>query len=596
MKRLFGLLTVGCLALGGLVVRAQTPTDWPTVVGDPGGMKYTPLDQITPANVTRLVEAWSYPAGGPSPVVVNNLMYFTAGENVIALNADTGTEAWKFALSQATTGTPVRRGVTYWSGTPPHGPRILVTLSNGKLVQLDAKTGALIPGLGVMDLVAGIMDKFPGQAYAMATPVAVYKNVIIAIGRTGEQGRWGIPGDPRGFDILTGKELWRFHVVPHPGEENFGTWGLNGWQDRRGPGSWQPMSVDMENGLVFIALGNATDQNYGNTRPGDNLYAASVIALDAVTGKRRWHFQVTRHDIYDWDLNATPMFADVMQNGRKTPVIVQMTKQGLIYFLNRLTGEPIFGVEDRIVPPTDAVGDKAAVTQPFPVKPPTITRESMSRDEIAKLSPESEKYCTEIYDKSVNMGPYTPYGMVPSLSFPGSTGGGSNDGGAFDPVRGLVFANARNVGTIAQLTPMMSSGVLPSFGKTKMPFDYYLDRDGYPCNVPPWAELFGISANTGDIVWRVPLGEYKELTARGIPKTGTASNSGAPMATAGGLVFIGSTSDGLFRAFESATGKELWSTSPGFNVGGWSISYRGANGKQYVVIAGTKMVAYALPN
>jgi quinoprotein glucose dehydrogenase len=595
MKRSLAVV-IGCLVLSGLVVRAQSPTDWPTVVGDPGGMKYSPLTQITPANISQLKEAWTYERGGPSPIVIKNVLYFTVGSEVVALNAETGAEIWKFPLAQATEGAPVRRGVTYWPGQAPHAPRILVTLTNGKMVQLDASTGQLIPGSGVMDLENGIMAKFQGQAYAVAAPVALDKNIVIVVGRTGEQGRWGIPGDPRGFDLLTGKELWRFHVVPQPGDENFGTWGLNGWQDRRGPGSWQPMSVDNENGLVFIALGNATDQNYGATRPGDNLYAASVIALDATTGKRKWHFQTARHDIYDWDLNATPMFAEVVQNGRKVPVIVQMTKMGYIFVLNRLTGEPIFGVEDRIVPPTDAVGDKAALTQPFPVKPPPTSRDTMRRSEMAKLSPESEAYCTKIYDQSVNMGPHTPYGMVPSLSFPGSTGGGSNDGGAFDPVRGLIFSNARNVGTIAQLTPMVSSGVLPSFGKTKMPFDYYLDLEGYPCNAPPWAELFGINANTGDIVWRVTLGEYKELTARGIPKTGTATNSGAPMATASGLVFIGGTSDGQFRAFESTTGRELWSASPGFDVGGWSITYTGANGKQYVVVTGPKTVAYALSN
>jgi len=193
------------------------------------------------------------------------------------------------------------------------------------------------------------------------------------------------------------------------------------------------------------------------------------------------------------------------------------------------------------------------------------------------------------------MGPYTPYGMVPSISFPGSTGGGSTGGGAFDPVRGMVFATARNVGTIGQLSAMLSSDVLPSFGKTKMPFEYYLDIEGYPCNAPPWAELFGINANTGDIVWRVPLGEYKELTAKWIPKTGTATNSGAPIVTAGGLVFIGGTSDGQFRAFDAMTGKELWSVSPRFNVGGNAVSYKGADGKQYVAISGSKVIAYSLP-
>ena len=346
---------------------------------------------------------------------------------------------------------------------------------------------------------------------------------------------------------------------------------------------------------MFVALGNAVDQNYGNSRPGSNLYSASVVALDAATGTYKWHFQTAHHDIYDGDLNAPPMFAEVNKNGQRIPAIVQGTKTGLLFFLNRLTGEPIFGVEERPVPPTDALGDAAWPTQPFPIMPEPITRLSMTRAEISKISPMAEKYCTGIYDQAVQMGPYTPYGMVPSISFPSSTGGASNNGGAFDPGRGMLFATARNVATIGQLSAMLSSDVLPSFGKTKMPFEYYVDLDGYPCNAPPWAELFGINANTGDIVWRVPLGEYKELTEKGIPRTGTASNSGAPLATAGGIVFIGGTLDGQFRAFDSMTGKEVWSTSPGFNVSGYAISYKGANGKQYVVISGPRLIAYALP-
>jgi glucose dehydrogenase len=583
-------------AFGSITLVAQSATDWPATAGDVGAMKYSAVDQITPANITKLTQAWIYEPGGPSPIVINNLMYFTAGAHVIALNADSGTEAWKFPLSQAAPGGAIRRGMTYWPGDASHAPRVLVTMSGGTLVQLDAKSGQLLPEAGVIDLVNGIMDTIPeGEAYAIASPVAVYKNLAIFPGRTGEHNRWGIPGDLRAFDLLTGREMWRFHTVPHPGEPNFGTWGLNGWQDRKGPGSWQPLTVDNENGLVFVALGNAVDQNYGNSRPGSNLYSASVVALEAATGKYKWHFQTAHHDIYDGDLNAPPMFADVNKDGRRTPAIVQGTKTGLLFFLNRLTGEPIFGVEERPVPPTDALGDAAWPTQPFPITPPPTTRLSMTRAEVSKVTPMAEKYCTDIYDQAVQMGPYTPYGMVPSISFPGSTGGGSNNGGAFDPGRGLVFATARNVATIGQLSAMLSSDVLPSFGKTKMPFDYYLDRDGYPCNAPPWAELFGINANTGDIVWRVPLGEYKELTEKGIPKTGTATNSGAPLATAGNLVFIGGTSDGQFRAFDSTTGEELWSASPGFNVNGYAMSYKGANGKQYVVISGPRLIAYALP-
>ena len=590
---LVSVATTGLLLSAGLA--AQSATDWSSTAGDPGAMKYTSAAEITPANVSRLKEAWSYRPGGPSPIVINNTLYFASGGNVVALEADSGTELWKFPLRQAAQGAAIRRGMTYWPGTPEHAPRVLVTIGSGTLVQLDAKTGQVVPGVGVIDLVNGIMDRIPGgEAYTIASPVAVYKNLAIFPGRTGEHNRWGIPGDLRAFDLLTGKQVWRFHTVPHPEDPNFGTWGLNGWQDRKGPGSWQPLTVDNERGLVFVALGNAVDQNFGNSRPGSNLYSASVVAVDAATGEYKWHFQTAHHDIYDGDLNAPPMFVDVNRNGQRIPAIVQGTKTGFLFFLNRVTGEPIFGVEERPVPPTDALGDAAWPTQPIPLKPEPITRLSMTRAEVSKISPEAEKYCTEIYDQAVQMGPYTPYGMVPSIVFPGSTGGASNNGGAFDPVRGMVFATARNVATIGQLSAMLSSDVLPSFGKTKMPFEYYLDLNGYPCNAPPWAELFGINANTGDIVWRVPLGEYKELTAKGIPKTGTATNSGAPLATAGGVVFIGGTSDGQFRAFDAMTGKELWSAGPGFNVAGYAISYTGANGKQYVVISGPRMVAYAL--
>lgn len=587
---------------------ATNPRDWPTVGNDPGGGKYSALTQITPANVTQLTRAWTYDTGAPAsgytitPIVISNVMYLPVqGSIIVALQADSGKELWKFDLKTLPDIGPNPsaggRGISYWPGTARVAPRIVIATTNGFLVQLDAKTGKPIPRpAGMVDLGAGIMQKFEGQQYSTNMPPALYKNLAIIAARTGEQGRYGLPGDPRAFDLLTGKEVWRFHVVPHPADENFGTWGLNGWQDRRGPGVWVPVSVDPVNDLVFFPLGNATDQNYGGSRPGSNLYATTLLVLRASTGKRVWHQQLTHHDIYDWDLSAPPALTEVVKDGKRIPIVVEMSKQGLLFMFHRLTGEPLFGLEERPVPRFDAPGDQAWPTQPFPVKPTGLTRDSMMRKEVSRISPEAQKYCTELFDKSVNMGPYTPYGMLPSLVFPGSEGGGGWGGVATNPDLGLVFVNTRHLGVIAQLQSSMSSGVLPSFGKQKVPTSFYVDQQGYPCNAPPWSEIVGVSTVTGDIVWRTPLGEYPELTRKGITGTGTAVNDGGPIATASGLVFIGSTTDFGFRAFDARTGKELWRATMDDDVLMTPLTYQGANGKQFVAaVAGGGDAAFHIP-
>jgi quinoprotein glucose dehydrogenase len=592
MKRLFPIGVVMSLVCGSGLA-AQDAKDWPTVGHDPGGMKHSPLTEITPANVSRLTKAWTYDTGDPgtgrgysiTPIVVDNVMYLPVlNTTIVALKADDGSEVWKFDLSAIPGILPNPsaggRGISYWPGTEQVGPRIVIATTNGFLVQLDAKTGTLVEApAGLVNLATGVMEKFDSN-YSTNMPPAIYRNLAIIAGRTGEQGRYGVPGDPRGIDLLTGKEVWRFHVVPYPGEEHFGTWGLNGWQDRRGPGVWVPVTVDPENDLVFFPLGNATDQNYGGGRPGENLYATTLLVLQASTGERKWHQQLTHHDIYDWDLSSPPALIVATRDGERVPAVAQMTKQGLLFMFHRLTGEPLFGMEERPVPRFDAPGDQAWPTQPFPIKPAGLTRDGMSRSEISKISPEAEKYCTELYDKAVQAGPYTPYGMLPSLVFPGSEGGGGWGGVSSDPERGLLFVNTRHLGVIAQLQPR--SAVLPSFAKSKIPTSYYVDEQGYPCNEPPWSELVAVSTSTGDIVWRTPLGEYKELTARGVLNTGTASNHGSPIATASGLLFIGSTMDFGFRAFDAMTGEELWMATLDNDVVMTPLTYQGGNGKQYV--------------
>ena len=600
------------------LVYAQS--DWPGVGNDPGGMKYSTLKQITPANVSKLVKSWTYDTGDPAggfrgweitPIVVSNIMYFpTAGKKIVALNGETGKEVWVVDLTTlGAKSAGAKYGVSYWPGDGKAAPRIVVATNDGYLLQLDAKTGKLYTAFGkdgLVDLKVGMIEKYGGTYTPGATPT-IYKNLAILSPTTGEQGRYGLAGDPRAFDLNTGKEVWRFHTVPQPGEPNFGSWGENGWQDRRGPGSWVPMTVDTASGLVFIALGNATDQNYGGSRPGTDLYATSVIALEATTGKLKWYYQMTHHDIYDWDANAPPTLIEVNKDGKKIPAVAQSTKQGYMFILDRLTGKAVFGDEERPVPQSDAPGEPSSATQPYPLKPVPISRVSMTRDEVSRISPETIASCQTQYDKAVQEGPNTPYMMVPSLVFPSSEGGGSWSGASFDPTTGYILVNTRSLGTMGVLRPQKSSGLLPSYAKQKIAFD---DPNGYPCSGTPWGELMAIDANTADVVWRVPLGEYKELTAKGVPTTGTP-NAGGPIITASGLIFIGATSDLTFRAFDEKTGKVVWSTELSNNAVDTPMTYMGKNGKQYVaavvssgldnfnmpkVEAGTnKIVVFSLP-
>jgi len=604
-----------CLALAAALLAAsalwaQSATDWPEVNGY-GSAKYTPLAQITPDNVAKLEVAWTYelePAQwerrgyNTTPIMVDNVMYFPKDsfKTIVAINATTGEEIWATNLPEVE-GLPdttnlANRGFSYWRGTDEHAPRIVMHTYNGFLVQLDAATGKRVPGpTGVINLSEGIMDKFGGTLTGGSPPL-IYKNIAIVAGRTGEQGRYGIPGDPMGYDLITGEQLWRFHAVPYPGDPNFGTWGLDGWQDRRGPGIWMPMTIDEENGLAYLPMGNATDQNFGGTRPGINLYSASLLVLHADTGELAWYYQFAHHDNLDLDTMAPPNLMNTYVNGEAVPSVAQITKQGLLFFFNRITGEPIFEIEERPVAPLDAPGDEAWPTQPFTVTTPALARMEMDRDEIwTGYSEEQTKYCTELYDRSVQAGPYAPYGMLPSLAFPGSEGGGGWGGVAADNERRLAFVTTRDLGVIAQLQSRTSNG-LPSFGKSKIPQTWYVGPSGYPCQEPPWGRMFAISTATGKIVWEIPVGEYPELTAMGITGTGTVTASGGPLATAGGLVFLSATNDAKFRAFRSETGEELWSAEIPTHGRTTPLSYLGADGKQYVVAIAGGGDDLSLPN
>ena len=588
MSRLFGRHTLPFFALSSALLFAQDASEWPAYGRDPGGTKYSPLDQINARNVSALVRVWSYHTGERgtwenTPIVVGGVMYFATQKNrVVALEPETGKELWTY--DPKSTGVSEHRGVSYWPGGSGIKPRIILA-TEARLIALDAKSGKPAVDFGdngQVNLRTGVADDYPKAHYAITSPPAIYKGLIILGPSVQEGPSKGPSGDPRAFDARTGKLVWRFHAVPRPGEPGNETWGPDGWKDRAGPSSWGAMTIDTERGLVFIPMGNPADSFYGGDRKGMNLYANSVVALDAPTGKLRWYFQTVHHDLFDFDMAAPPSLIEATVNGRRVPAVAEFSKNGLLFVLDRLTGKPVWGVEERPVPPSDVPGEQAWPTQPFPIKPPPLTRLSMTKEELSNISPEAHAYCLEQFEKLTAPGPYAPFSVKePRLVFPSSMGGADWAGLSYDPKLGYIFANASNIGQTGQMVANPPGSPVPF--RNQGAYTRFMDKDGYPCNQPPWGELSAVDTHTGDVAWRIPLGSFDELEAKGLKNTG-AINLGGSIATAGGVLFIAATADGKFRAFESRTGKELWVTKLDSVGNATPITYRGSNGKQYVAI------------
>ncbi|HWB87217.1 MAG TPA: PQQ-binding-like beta-propeller repeat protein [Bryobacteraceae bacterium] len=556
---------------------------------DPGATHYSPLAQINAKNVKRLSRAWTFHTGEKgrqfetTPLLASGLLYFTSqSTQVIALQPETGKEVWRF--NPHATRERENRGVSYWPGDGNRPPRVLLATGDGKLYALDAKTGALETGFGdngVVNLKTGITEAFPRAAYSITSPPAIYRNLVIVAPSTQEGPSYGPSGDPRAFDVITGKQVWRFHTVPQPGEPGNETWGPDGWKDRSGPSLWGRITVDTERGLVFLPIGNPADSFYGADRKGTDLYANCVVALDAATGKLRWYYQMVHHDIFDYDVTGAPALVEATENGKKVPAIAEITKMGFLFILDRTTGKPVFGVEERKVPPSDVPGEDAWPTQPFPIKPPPLARISINRNELSKRSPETQKYCEAVFDKYVHGDVFTPFGLKPTLVFPGAMGGGNWGGVSFDPKLNYVFVNISNMGGLGHIVKSSAGAPMPYRNETA--YARFLDQDQYPCQQPPWGELVAVNTRTGDIAWRSNLGTYDELETPEYRNAGTP-NVGGSIATAGGLVFIGATNDSRFRAFDSRTGKQLWVTRLDATANSTPVTYEGRDGKQYMVV------------
>ncbi|WP_216847077.1 PQQ-binding-like beta-propeller repeat protein, partial [Granulicella sp. L60] len=398
----------------------------------------------------------------------------------------------------------------------------------------------------------------------------------------------GPSGDVRAWDVRSGKLVWTFHTMPQPGEPNHEVWQDDSWQDRSGLNVWGIMTVDVKSGIAFLPVGTPTTDFYGGDRKGTNLYGSSLVAVDAATGKLKWYFQTTHHDNWDYDVTAAPVLIDVKRNGEVIPAVAQTTKQGLMFIFDRFTGKPVYDVEERpVVSDNIPPGDEPWPTQPFPVKPAPLTRNTFAPDELAKLTPEHDKACKDILSLEGGVmtgGPYAEYGPKLRIVFPGWTGGGNWGGSSYDPKLGYVFVNTKSEGLLSKLVKQ-PDGTYSRVGADNPPagVNDTFQVGQWPCQTPPWGELSAVNVNTGDIAWRVPLGSFPELDALGIPTTGR-TNVGGPISTAGGLLFIAASEDHKFRAFNSRTGKILWETnlnSNGFTV---PISYRGKNGKQFVAV------------
>ncbi len=605
----------------GIFVPALYPqTDWPAYGHDPGGQRYSPLSKINVATIARLRPAWQYDIDPGNvnldpatrfltsteavPIMVGGLLYTpTLHHTIVALQPETGREIWKYDLGKAA-GAPLR-GVTYWRGDSQAPPQILAGTSDGRLIALNAKTGKLVPGFGkegTVDLRAGVTDKFPTAPYHMSSPGAIYKNLII----TGAQGKEDDPDGPamdvRAWDLHTGKLVWTFHTIPHPGEPGYETWPKDNWTTAGSPANWGAATLDAERGLIFLPIGQPAAQYYGGARHGQNLYSCSIVALDANTGKLRWSFQLTHHDLWDYDAEAAPSLMEVVHDGKKIPVVVAISKPGLMFFLDRETGKSIFPVEERPVPQSDVPGEQTWPTQPFPTKPLPLARQSMRPDEIFTGEPKHEKFCRDLVEKIGgihNLGPYTPYSSKEfRVIFPGQQGGPNYGGVSIDPRLGYVFVNVRNVGGMGRMDPSKAGDEVPyrrfsPLGPGSVNARFWDPSNQLPCQSPPWAELMAVSANSGDIAWRVPLGNSDEMAASGIRNTG-AFGQGGSIATAGGLVFIAGTNDKRFRAFESRTGKLVWETRLDAEGHTNPMTYVGRNGKQYVVIMSSGVNAFTL--
>ena len=608
MKRIY----ITLIFLSAALAHAQSKaSEWPMYNRDLAGTRYSPLTQINTKNVANLKQVWSFqlkadatklgPQSEATPIMVGGVMYLPAGNRIVALKPETGELLWQYVIAE---GVPQRRGVTYWPGDQNNPPRIFFTTGR-KLVGLNATSGKIDPGFGNEGSVDTVVP------YQSAP--TIYKNMLFIGANVPEQPATGPPGDTRAYDARTGAKMWEFHSVPRAGETGNETWPADGWQDRTGANNWGfSMTVDEARGILYTTYGSPASDFYGGDRKGNDLFGNSVVALDAATGKMKWYFQAVHHDMWDFDLPPAPGLMDLTIHGKKTPILAQTGKVGYMYILNRETGQPIFGVEEKPVPTSNVPGEFASPTQPIPVKPPPFGRMSFKPEDLVTADDTNAEHaaaCKDLMERSGglhNEGPFTTWVYrapdappVSSVIFPGAIGGTNWGGTASDPKLGYVFTFTNEYGSIGWIEKKPDGSVVPYdqasvegnpfnskfWAKKTDASGRVMGASSWPCQKPPWGRLTAVNAKTGEFAWQVRLGVTDELP-EGKRNTGRIG-FGGPIVTAGGLVFIGATNDKRFRAFDSRSGKMLWETKLEYSAISVPMTYQGKDGKQYVaVVAG----------
>ncbi len=577
--------------------------EWRHYGNDPGGMRYSRLAQIDRGNVGELEAAWEFDSpdfadglsGNPArsafeatPLVIDGTLYVpTPMDRLLALDAATGKLQWEFDAKLDRTrrfSLYINRGVGYWKQGAME--RLVLGGQTGRIFSIDRKTGRLDPVFGVQGVLDVEPDVLGGGVeghYSLTSPISQCAGSLIVGGRVSDGLPQGPSGDIRAYDVHTGQLRWRFHTVPLPGEFGHETWRGDSWKLRGGNNLWTMASVDEELGLVYVPLGSPSFDYYGGDRAGANLFGNSLVALDCRTGSRRWHFQSIHHDIWDWDLPSQPSLVEVVREGRPVPAVALLTKTGFLFLFDRATGEPLFDIEEHPVPAGDLPGEYYHPTQPKPVLPKPFIRQSMRKDDITTVTPESRAECLAMLEGASIEGPlFRPRQRQRTVFFPGTNGGSNWGGGAFDPETDTFYINSMDVGTLASMVARGEDSLVP-WRSRSVPQGRFWDSNMYPCQQPPWGQLTAIDLNTGAFRWRVVLGEYDELSRRGIRPTG-ASNLGGPIVTRGGLVFIAATNDKRIRAFDKDTGELLWEYRLPASAHATPMTYM-VDGRQYLAIA-----------